>query len=200
MYFFLSNDEWRLKSQHARIIQSYAQGAIGQWLARRNAQGRNFTIGPVVVQSRLWFNEANESRYFLVPGLIVLIMTLSGAFLTSLVVAREWERGTLEALFVTPVRPDEILLGKTIPYFVLGMIGCEHRDGVRFFVTGEVIEVRVLPVFVFDVRVANCRGRGGEDGDASRYSAHELLAPLFGLFFRRRIQSGCHHHVAATIA
>ena len=79
--------------------------------------------GPVAVQNRLWFNEANESRYFLIPGLIVLIMTLIGAFLTSLVVAREWERGTMEALFVTPVRPDEILLGKTIPYFVLGMIG-----------------------------------------------------------------------------
>jgi ABC-2 type transport system permease protein len=79
--------------------------------------------GPVVVQSRLWFNETNESRYFLVPGLIVLIMTLIGALLTSLVMAREWERGTLEALFVTPVRPEEILLGKTIPYFILGMIG-----------------------------------------------------------------------------
>ena len=77
----------------------------------------------MVVQSRLWFNEANESRYFLVPGLIVLIMTLIGAFLTSLIVAREWERGTMEALFVTPVRPDEILVGKTIPYFVLGMVG-----------------------------------------------------------------------------
>jgi len=110
-------------ANHARIIQSYAQGAIGQWLARRNAQGRNCTIGPVVVQSRLWFNEANESRYFLVPGLIVLIMTLIGALLTSLVMAREWERGTLEALFVTPVRTDEILLGKTVPYFVLGMVG-----------------------------------------------------------------------------
>jgi len=48
---------------------------------------------------------------------------LIGAFLTSLVVAREWERGTMEALFVTPVRPDEILIGKTIPYFVLGVVG-----------------------------------------------------------------------------
>jgi ABC-2 type transport system permease protein len=80
-------------------------------------------IGPVVVQNRMWFNEVNESRYFLVPGLIVLIMTLIGALLTALVMAREWERGTLEALFVTPVRTDEILLGKTIPYFVLGVIG-----------------------------------------------------------------------------
>jgi ABC-2 type transport system permease protein len=71
----------------------------------------------------MWFNEANESRYFLVPGLIVLIMTLIGALLTALVMAREWERGTIEALFVTPVRTDEILLGKTVPYFILGLIG-----------------------------------------------------------------------------
>jgi ABC-2 type transport system permease protein len=110
-------------ANHARIVQSYAQGAVNQWAAKRTAQGQEVLSGPVVVQSRLWFNEANESRYFLVPGLIVLIMTLIGAFLTSLIVAREWERGTMEALFVTPVRPDEILLGKTIPYFVLGMIG-----------------------------------------------------------------------------
>ena len=110
-------------ANHARIIQAYAQGAIGQWAARRSAEGFAITSGPVVAQSRMWFNEVNESRYFLVPGLIVLIMTLIGALLTALVMAREWERGTLEALFVTPVRTDEILLGKTIPYFVLGVIG-----------------------------------------------------------------------------
>lgn len=110
-------------ANHARIIQTYAQGAINQWASRRAAQGKEVLSGPVSVQNRLWFNETNESRYFLVPGLIVLIMTLIGAFLTSLVVAREWERGTMESLFVTPVRPDEILLGKTIPYFALGMIG-----------------------------------------------------------------------------
>jgi ABC-2 type transport system permease protein len=110
-------------ANRARIIQSYAQGAVGIWAARRSAQGKEVTTGPVRVQNRLWYNEANESRYFLVPGLIVLVMTLIGALLTSLVVAREWERGTIEALFVTPVRPGEILLGKTIPYFALGMIG-----------------------------------------------------------------------------
>jgi ABC-2 type transport system permease protein len=112
-----------IDANRARIIQSYAQGAIGTWAARRSAQGQEITTGPVRVENRLWFNEANESRYFLVPGLIVLVMTLIGALLTSLVVAREWERGTIEALFVTPVRPAEILLGKTIPYFALGMIG-----------------------------------------------------------------------------
>jgi len=110
-------------ANHARIVQGYAQGAIGQWTARRAAEGRSVNVGPVTVQDRLWFNEANDSHYFLVPGLIVLVMTLIGAFLTAMVMAREWERGTLEALFVTPVRVDEILLGKIIPYFAQGMVG-----------------------------------------------------------------------------
>ena len=110
-------------ANRARIIQAYTQGAIGQWAAQRAAEGHAVAVGPVTLRDRLWFNEANESRYFLVPGLIVLIMTLIGAFMTALVMAREWERGTLEALFVTPVRASEILIGKTIPYFVLGMIG-----------------------------------------------------------------------------
>jgi ABC-2 type transport system permease protein len=112
-----------IDANRARIIQTYAQGAIGVWAARRTAEGKEVLTGPVRLQNRLWFNEANESRYFLVPGLVVLVMTLIGALLTSLVVAREWERGTIEALFVTPVRPREILAGKTVPYFVLGMIG-----------------------------------------------------------------------------
>jgi ABC-2 type transport system permease protein len=112
-----------IDANRARIIQSYAQGTIGQWAVRRAAEGHELVAGPVALQHRLWFNEANESRYFLVPGLVVLIMTLIGALLTALVMAREWERGTLEALFVTPVRAGEILLGKTIPYFALGMVG-----------------------------------------------------------------------------
>jgi ABC-2 type transport system permease protein len=112
-----------IDANYARIIQTYAQGAVAQWAARRSAEGREILTGPVTVQSRMWFNEANESRYFLVPGLVVLVMTLIGALLTSLVMAREWERGTLEALFVSPVRPGEIILGKTIPYFLLGMAG-----------------------------------------------------------------------------
>lgn len=107
----------------ARIIQGYAQGAVAQWSAVQVAEGQPIGIVPVTVQDRLWFNAANDSRYFLVPGLIVLIMTLIGALLTALVMAREWEHGTLEALFVTPVKAGEILLGKTIPYFVLGIVG-----------------------------------------------------------------------------
>ena len=71
----------------------------------------------------MWFNSANTSTWYLVPGLIVLLMTLVGAFLTAMVMAREWERGTLEALFVSPVRPTEILLAKIVPYFLVGMLG-----------------------------------------------------------------------------
>ena len=70
----------------------------------------------------MWFNAANTSTWYLVPGLMVLIMTLIGAFLTSLLIAREWERGTLESLFVTPVRPLEIVLAKLAPYLLVGAI------------------------------------------------------------------------------
>ncbi|HWF98463.1 MAG TPA: ABC transporter permease [Steroidobacteraceae bacterium] len=111
-------------ANRARIIESYVDGAVGAWSARQSAdEGTSAGNGPVGVQSRLWFNSANDSHYFLVPGLVVLVMTLIGAFLTAMVVAREWERGTFEALFVTPVRSGEILLGKTVPYFGLGVLG-----------------------------------------------------------------------------
>ncbi len=110
-------------ANRARIIHAYAEGVVAQWAAQQGAEGHAVAVGPALLRQRMWFNEANESRDFLVPGLIVLIMTLIGALLTSLVIAREWERGTMEALFVTPVRAREILLGKVIPYFVLGMIG-----------------------------------------------------------------------------
>jgi ABC-2 type transport system permease protein len=107
----------------ARIIQGYAEGAVAEALTGRGTGSQDQPGGPVIVKDRLWFNAANDSHYFLVPGLVVLVMTLIGALLTAMVMAREWERGTLESLFVTPVQIDEILLGKTIPYFALGMIG-----------------------------------------------------------------------------
>jgi ABC-2 type transport system permease protein len=110
-------------ANRARIIDTYARGAIGQWAEQRAVEGRGPATGSAVLETRMWFNEADDSHYFLVPGLIVLIMTLIGAFLTTLVMAREWERGTFEAMFVTPVRTGEILVSKMIPYFVLGIGG-----------------------------------------------------------------------------
>lgn len=107
-------------ANQARIIQAYAQGPVTLWNSQRSAVPAS---GPVVVTDRTWFNESNDSHAFIIPGLVILVMTVIGAFLTAMVVAREWERGTLEALFVTPVRPGEILLSKLIPYFGLGAIG-----------------------------------------------------------------------------
>ncbi len=110
----------------ATIVLRYASSALAQDALRaadRAGGGTPLGIGRVTIEQRMWFNAANDSTWYLVPGLIVLIMTLVGAFLTALVMAREWERGTLEALFVTPVRPVEILLAKIIPYFGIGMAG-----------------------------------------------------------------------------
>lgn len=107
----------------ARLIQGYVGGVWLTWLERMSEEmGRPLSI-PVQVEQRIWFNPAVRSRDYLVPGLIAVIMTLIGAMLTSMVVAREWERGTMEALLVTPVSIQEILIGKIVPYFILGMGG-----------------------------------------------------------------------------
>ncbi|MGW8390720.1 ABC transporter permease [Pseudoduganella sp. HUAS MS19] len=118
------------EANRANIILNYASGALQQWSIRRaerlGSAAYSASVpanGAVRIEQRMWYNSANTSTWYLVPGLIVLIMTLVGAFLTALVMAREWERGTLEALFVTPVRPAEILLAKVIPYFCVGMMG-----------------------------------------------------------------------------
>lgn len=74
----------------------------------------------IEVSQRMWFNETANSRWYLVPGLLVLVLTLIGAFLSSLLIAREWERGTFEAVFVTPVSTLEIIIAKLLPYLALG--------------------------------------------------------------------------------
>ncbi|MGB5617774.1 MAG: ABC transporter permease [Desulfobacterales bacterium] len=107
----------------ARLVSGYVEGAWLNWLEQRSLRLGNPLSQPIQVEQRVWFNSAVRSRNFLVPGLIAVIMTLIGALLTALVVAREWERGTMEALMVTPVAVHEILLGKLLPYFIMGMGG-----------------------------------------------------------------------------
>jgi ABC-2 type transport system permease protein len=77
---------------------------------------------PVEVRTRVWFNAELESKNYIVPGLIAVIMMVIAALLTSLTVAREWERGTMEQLISTPVKEAELILGKIIPYFAIGML------------------------------------------------------------------------------
>jgi len=110
-------------ANEARLVSGYAQGVWSTWLAQRADQAGQAVPIPVEISSHVWFNSEVRSRNFLVPGLVAVIMTLIGALLTAMVMAREWERGTMEALLVTPVRMREVLLGKLIPYFLLGMGG-----------------------------------------------------------------------------
>ena len=100
------------------MVQGYAAQVQVDWLSRR---GLAVQTTPVSVQTRTWYNENLESSAFIIPGVLALVMSVIGAFLTSLTIAREWERGTMEQLISTPVSAMEIMLGKLVPYFALGM-------------------------------------------------------------------------------
>ena len=105
----------------ANYVQSYATAIANSWLASSKYAS---SINPPAInaQIRTWYNPDLDSHYFIVPGSIAITMTLIGILLTSLVVAREWERGTMEAMLSTSVKAIHIVLGKYIPYFILGML------------------------------------------------------------------------------
>jgi ABC-2 type transport system permease protein len=101
------------------VTEIYSQEIVQQQLQRSG--GPRIAI-PLDVRSRVWFNADLESKNFIIPGLIAVIMMVIAAMLTSLTVAREWERGTMEQLISTPVRGPELILGKLIPYFSVGLL------------------------------------------------------------------------------
>jgi len=100
------------------LVQGYSSDVQLEWLQRR---GQQVQPPPLSVETRTWYNENLESSAFIVPGVLAVVMSVIGAFLTSLTVAREWERGTMEQLISTPVTPLEIMLGKLMPYFLVGL-------------------------------------------------------------------------------
>ncbi len=117
----------------ASFVGTYASGVVATWVAHRDGA----RAPAISLEPRFWFNPELNSRHFLIPGAIAIIMTLIGTLLTAMVVAREWERGTMEAVMSTPATVLEILLGKLVPYFGLGLIatfGCAmlatHAFGV----------------------------------------------------------------------
>ncbi|HBK07642.1 MAG TPA: hypothetical protein DDZ81_17615 [Acetobacteraceae bacterium] len=122
----------------ARIIEGYVQQVWANWLVARAAVAGGAL--PLSVQPRVRFNAAVSSRNYLVPGLIAVIMTLTGALLTALVIAREWERGTMEAVMVTRVTMRELLLAKLLPYFVLGMGGMAGSVAIAVFLFGVPLQ------------------------------------------------------------
>lgn len=121
----------------ANFVQNYVQGAYQNWLVQERISHGNRDLGGVQIVARYWYNEELESRNFLIPGSLAIIMTLIGTLLTALVISREWERGTMEALMATPVSIFEIILSKLASYFMLGM--------------GSMSMCVVLAVFLYDV-------------------------------------------------
>lgn len=160
-----------VNSTTASTIEGYVSGALGHWAEvqlDRNATGS--TGGSVSIVQRMWFNEASISTWYLVPGLTVLIFTLIGAFLTSLLIAREWERGTLESLFVTPVRPLEIVLAKIAPFLVVGFI--------------DLVICMLAARYIFDVPI-----RAPLWQVAAMSMLYLLVSLLLGLFISARTRS-----------
>jgi ABC-2 type transport system permease protein len=120
----------------ATIALGYARQVAYAYSARVALRERALTP-PLETRTRIWFNEELESRNMIVPGLVAVIMMILAALLTSLTIAREWERGTMEQLIATPVRREEVVLGKLLPYIAIGLV--------------DVAVVSVLGVVLFDV-------------------------------------------------
>ncbi len=116
----------------ANYVENYARGVVQSWRAAQAG-----ALAPaVMLEPRYWFNPELESRRALIPGAIAIVMTIIGTMLTALVVAREWERGTMEAVLSTPASVAEILIGKLLPYFVLGMLSTLGAAMLAVFVFG----------------------------------------------------------------
>jgi ABC-2 type transport system permease protein len=111
----------------SNIAIGYAQGITAlvtasiasQWAAMHGSAPAH--AGGVDLEARVWYNEGLDSRNFIIPGVVAIILALVGAQLTSLTVSREWERGTMEQLISTPVKPLEVMIGKLVPYFMVGL-------------------------------------------------------------------------------
>lgn len=106
----------------ARFTGNAALAVAQGWVMQNSAKTRMTALPQIEIIPRYWFNADMETRLNLIPGSIAIIMTMIGTLLTSMVVAREWERGTMEAMMATPANVAEILIGKLLPYFGIGML------------------------------------------------------------------------------
>jgi ABC-2 type transport system permease protein len=135
----------------ASFVQNYAQGVVAGWAAIRSTDlgvQKGGSASPISVEQRFWFNPELTSRFFLVPGSIAIVMTLVGTLLTSLVIAREWERGTMEAMMATPVTSAELLMGKILPYFVLGVLSMTLCVVIAVFLFGVPFRGSILALYL----------------------------------------------------
>lgn len=123
----------------ANFVAAYAEGVRAAWASGDEG------AGPQVNQSaRYWYNPGLRSRYFLVPGSIAIVMTMIGTLLTALVVAREWERGTMEAMMATPISMAEFIASKVLPYFLLALVSMALCTIIAVFVFGVPFRGSIL--------------------------------------------------------
>ncbi|MDR3580584.1 MAG: ABC transporter permease [Oryzomonas sp.] len=140
----------------ATIVLAYADAVARTFsaeimLQRLNRAGRPPTAPPVDLRPRVWFNTDLVSRYYIFPGLIAVIMMVIAALLTSLTVAREWETGTMEQLIATPLTSGEIIAGKLLPYFMIGIIDLVLCVLVGYFVFDVPFRGNLALLFVMSL-------------------------------------------------
>ena len=182
----------------AQFVSSYVQGIWENWLRQRQTeQGANHRP-TIEILSRTWYNESNVSRNFLVPGSIAVVMTIIGALLTSLVVAREWERGTMEALLASPVTRLELLLSKILPYYLLGMAACWICLLVAVYILGVPFRGSLLMLFVVSSLFLGCAlGMGLFLSTVMRNQFNAAQAALTAAFLPAVMLSGFVYEIAS---
>ncbi len=182
----------------ANFVQNYVQGAWQVWLQQERLSYNLKGLPKVGIQPRFWYNEQLESRNFLIPGSLAIIMTLIGTLLTSLVVAREWERGTMEAMMSTPVHIFEILLGKVIPYFVLGMSSMLMCVFIAVFFYGVPLRGSFfLLIVISGIFLVSSLGLGLFISTVSRNQFAASQASIFAAFLPAFMLSGFIFEIAS---
>jgi ABC-2 type transport system permease protein len=174
----------------AGFVQNYAQGLVAGWRRQRGLE-EGAPPPPIDLRPRFWFNPGLESRFFLVPGSIAIVMTLIGTLLTALVVAREWERGTMEAMMATPVTVAELLAGKLVPYFLLALASMAACVCAAVFLFGVPFRGSVAALLALSVAfLCPALGQGLFISAATKNQFVASQAALFSGFLPAFLLSG----------
>ncbi|WP_411705484.1 ABC transporter permease [Edaphovirga cremea] len=175
----------------ANFVQGYSEGIWQIWRQQRASDRGQEDQMLIDVQLRYWFNPAAISQHFIIPGAITIIMTVIGAILTSLVIAREWERGTMEALLSTQVTRSELLLSKLLPYYVLGMFAMLLCMVVSVFVLGVPYRGSLIVLFVISsLFLASTLGMGLLISTLTRNQFNAAMVALNAAFLPSVMLSG----------
>jgi ABC-2 type transport system permease protein len=182
----------------AQFVSATVNGVWQTWQAQR-AEDRGIEMTrEVVLEPRYWFNPSAESRNFLIPGSITVIMTVIGALLTSLVVAREWERGTMESLLASPIKRTELLLSKIIPYYVLGMVSLLLCVAMARWILGVPFRGSILSLWLIGTFfLLSVLGIGLAISTATRNQFNAAQAALNAAFLPAMMLSGFIYEISS---